>query len=1123
MRLPKIEKVSVVSALKWVGGVAVGLAVLLAIIIIGSLHAFKVWWTPERLTLLIEEYAPNFINGKVDLGHVDVTFRETFPDLTIEIDSLVLMSNALENVPVEIKAQLPEWSDTVLTLSRFKGTVNLNKLKNKELALYDVVLEHPSVNLLAVNDSLANYDIIPPSDEESALDIRTFSLDKFRLTSSGPLRYYSLADSLQIEAQLKAFEVDGSNNPQYGISTSGGVVASMLDIFGIPELTFAFNGGVTLDDNAGCKQLTIDDFLLSTGDMDLNLSTSVDFGDTIVVRSLKADIPSLSYNTIKHYLSADADMELPNLNTDAALSLSVNLTQPYTYLPESPAIPSAIVTLNVPQSYIRWPQHYLNINRFILESKLTLDGENLNNSVLEIPKLFIDGHAMDIDFRGLVSRPLSDPKVAGEIKGRLILEQLPSILLSKLPGKVTGTIGMNTAFRFKKSQLTPNGFHNIYLNGVVSLRELSAQLAGYNEETGTTDSLEIYTPLTMLRFDSNKSIESNGVTIDSMLSLTLTSDSLLYKGEGMELRLKNLKAGLGSKNMASSSDTTKINPFGGGISIERLSLNSYIDKTRLIAADLTGSGSFTRFEGLERVPLLNINLGARMIATGTPSAGIMIGSPKFTVTANINPRSPRRTRFHRDSTATDSTVRHRHERRRELTPEDSAAMGIRNLLRRWNVKGELTASRGRLFTSAFPLSNTFSDVDLYFTTDSIQLRSLKLKAGESDFSIRGAITGIKESMRRNSRNPVKIRFSLQSDTLNIDELSRAVFAGAAAQPDTTIWDSGIDVHTDVADVVKVDTTETGAFLVPAELDAALRFKAKNVIYTGLLLHDFKGTLDAWDSAIHLHDLQATSDMGNIEVTALYNAPDPENLDFGMGMELKDFHLEKFLQVTPAIGELLPSIKDFSGIINADIAMTTRLEPNMDFEIPSVKADIKITGDSLVLLDADTFKSLSKWLFFKNKKRNMIDHMGIELQVDSGQIIIYPFIFNIDRYKLGVMGSNDLDMNLNYHVSVLKSPIPFKFGINITGNIDKMKIRLGGAKIKENTVVERLTVNSDTRINLIRQLEGIFRRGANSARGGNIHLNHDHGDLQELRNELGADTDTLSTEHLELLESEPLNQ
>jgi hypothetical protein len=181
------------------------------------------------------------------------------------------------------------------------------------------------------------------------------------------------------------------------------------------------------------------------------------------------------------------------------------------------------------------------------------------------------------------------------------------------------------------------------------------------------------------------------------------------------------------------------------------------------------------------------------------------------------------------------------------------------------------------------------------------------------------------------------------------------------------------------------------------------------------------------------------------------------------------------------------MKSFAGIVNADVALTTDITRQMDVNIPSLKAALNIEGDSLVLIDPDTFKTISKWLMFRHKDRNIIDHMGVEVVVENSTLEVYPFMFDIDRYKLGVMGHNDLAMNLNYHVSVLKSPIPFKFGINVKGTPEKMKIRLGGAKVKDKMVGERQVIASDTRINLVEQINNIFRSSVGKARKGKLNF------------------------------------
>lgn len=154
---------------------------------------------------------------------------------------------------------------------------------------------------------------------------------------------------------------------------------------------------------------------------------------------------------------------------------------------------------------------------------------------------------------------------------------------------------------------------------------------------------------------------------------------------------------------------------------------------------------------------------------------------------------------------------------------------------------------------------------------------------------------------------------------------------------------------------------------------------------------------------------------------------------------------------------------------------------MNLQLNTLEMALKLSGDSLVLLDSETFATLSKWLMFKNKKRNMIDHMDVEMAVKDSRLNLYPFIFDMDRYKFGVRGGNDMGLNLDYHISVLKSPLPFKFGINIKGTPDDMKIRVGKARINEKTVASSTSISDTVRVNLVKEIGNMFRRGARRGR------------------------------------------
>ena len=552
----------------------------------------------------------------------------------------------------------------------------------------------------------------------------------------------------------------------------------------------------------------------------------------------------------------------------------------------------------------------------------------------------------------------------------------------------------------------------------------------------------------------------------------------------MNLEMKNFKAGAGTVNRKGSADTTEINPFGGSIAVERLKFDAPADSMRARLRNARIGGALTRYKGNARSPLMNLRVFAGRMMFGQALNRVSLRDTEMALTVNLRERKARRRNGVRNVNPVDSAAR---RTRDSIATAEALANGDialtldredRRLLRRWDYKGTLRARRGSLTTPWFPLRNRLTDIDLRFNSDSIILTNLKYKAGESDFLINGTISNLRRALTSRRDNTLGVSLDVQSDTINVNQIVKAIFAGPALAQQTdsaAVWGSDDEREGDHL-AAMADTVTTGPVLVPHNIDAHFRMRANHILYSDLELHRFRGDLLLYDGAINLRNLSASTDIGSISVNGLYSSINPDSLQFGLGMKVDRFRLDRLTALVPAIDTLLPAMRDFAGTVNADIAVTTDLERNMDINIPSLRAAIKIEGDSLVLLDPDTFKTVSKWLLFKDKKKNMIDHMAVEVVIENSTIELYPFMFDIDRYRLGVMGHNDMAMNMNYHVSVLKSPIPFKFGINIKGTPEKMKVRLGGAKFKENMVGERQMIADNTRVNLVQQIDNVFRRG-----------------------------------------------
>ena len=138
---------------------------------------------------------------------------------------------------------------------------------------------------------------------------------------------------------------------------------------------------------------------------------------------------------------------------------------------------------------------------------------------------------------------------------------------------------------------------------------------------------------------------------------------------------------------------------------------------------------------------------------------------------------------------------------------------------------------------------------------------------------------------------------------------------------------------------------------------------------------------------------------------------------------------------------------------------------------------------MVLLDGQTFAEIAKTLRFRNRKENLVDSISVEMIIRDNLMEIFPFTMQMDRYRVAIGGKHNLDMTYNYHVSVLQSPLPFTMGINIAGdlNTDKMKIGIGRARYRDSNMPIHVTVIDATRLDLRTQINSFIQQGVDVAR------------------------------------------
>ncbi|MDE6682027.1 MAG: hypothetical protein K2J87_01210 [Muribaculaceae bacterium] len=225
-------KIGIISA--WTIGGIVALIILLL--------AGATWWlTPARLTEIVNREASRSLYADVNAHNIRFTLWSSWPHLRVEMDSMTIRSRVFDSIPSPLKSTLPTDADFLASSGRFSGGINLLSLLKGEISLHDVEISSLKLNLVALNDSLSNFDIVPPDSVKSK--IPRFTANRVRLLNPGSIAYRSVADSADARVAINAISLDRADNKKilapsggsrysdsYSLKILGNVDASVADL-----------------------------------------------------------------------------------------------------------------------------------------------------------------------------------------------------------------------------------------------------------------------------------------------------------------------------------------------------------------------------------------------------------------------------------------------------------------------------------------------------------------------------------------------------------------------------------------------------------------------------------------------------------------------------------------------------------------------------------------------------------------------------------------------------------------------------------------------------------------------------------------------------------------------------
>ncbi|TYA52980.1 DUF3971 domain-containing protein [Formosa maritima] len=957
-------------------------------------------FTPEKITPQIVELINKNVNATVTCQTIDPAFFSTFPNF-----SITLKNGSIVNYKVLKDEKLVEFkNDTLAKFESLQLTFNLIKLlQNKEVDIKKASFINPEIHALINENGFANWNILKTSESETEIETDTTSIDATKY--------------------LKTFNVDKLEIVNANLHYEDLFTKALVDI---PVL----NLDLTINKNEE--------------GVDLNVNTN---GLDIVF--IKDEVRFL--NKLK--LTLKTDVNYNKQNKELVFGKSILNTNNIEFLADGN------IKINKPEKQV-----FTNLNLRLNVPSLKTFIDLIPENILEYKKdLITEGEVvLNAHIIGAYGKD-----VFPDINAQLNIEN-GSFKFKNFPGEIetfqadiTSTIDFNTLSNsnvtIDKLELKGTGIHLNSKGTITNVIQNASVNASLNGDIDFTKLKEA--------FPINKNIDASGIAkVDFKTSFTkkaiINQDYKRINASGTML-LKNV-------NLHHKTEDFKFQSQNADVIFGR-------EFTSEVNNDLNGRIDFKgltfKYKNKHQLTLeyLNLVLDTQVQASDnkTLHAEISLKDLNYAYGDSIKGMIKN---SHAKVLFKSTAYKKRPLIVSQFTIDSVAIWGYKRFIgmkngnynltfendetKHWQPKGSVEFNALYVNTPKFPLLLEMKQTVVSIKNNDLLLNKAAFKFGNSDATLTGKVSHFIASLQ--NKKDFEAELNLDADYIDTNQLM-------------SILNSKQEASTEIIDpnTIKTDTTATSkksTFIVPDNIQFTFNTNIKKVRFDNLDFTNIHGLVTLKNQELDLQNLYLETLAANIIASLNYKAKTEDEAEINYKMNLEHIQMKNLTALFPTLDSLFPMSKSFDGKVDFRMKGSAKLNKDMHVLIPSVKSIAALQAKNLIVFDSPTFAEISKTLMFKNKERNLIDSFHVEMSIENSQLEIFPAELTLDRYRIAAGGIQNLDKTYNYHISILKSPVPFKAGVDVLGDFEDYNIDITKAKYKYYfTEKERLLNKADSTV------------------------------------------------------------
>ncbi len=1072
----------------YIKSLLIGLFSIILLVLIISGIAIWFIFTPEKLTPLLHKQINNNIAYQTQIDKVELTFFSTFPKFGIKTKQLTIIS------PFSTSN-----NDTLFHSDEITAVIDAKAwLKKNEIIIDKVILKNSKVQLLTDSAGFSNYfffvqESMENEDEEFELPFNLINLKKIEIKNLD-VDYIDLKNQVSTNINQLSTIISGTinnNNIEASINIQQGDISLLYNDIKVVLNNFSAASKVNINDKNGRGHINI-----SNGDI---YYSDNDIGSSII--GLKG---SFEVHNFKDIIESDIDIKnsLASLNYKGENFLnetSVKIKAPLEFNPAGMSFSTnnALVTLNkftagisgfieiddeneqffsdldytikeekisdiialIPSGYNKYLEgieidglltsngkvtgFYNDTILPAIDIKLMLNKGTFNYNLYPLPLYdisintdiktdFVNDKNSHIDIhhfnfktakstlggKGIINQLLSDISCDFTVAGNLLTDEFNHFIPNDYKANVNGNIQADISSKFTLKQVEELDIEKMQFSGSAILNNFKLNY----------DTIYFNTEKSKINFSLPNKIHLNNKP--NFARLKVFSDDLHAEiGDKMQADIWNSTFDIHSSNLSDSTELPEIN-----FTFDMDSIYGIADTINFSSGNL--SGLFSLF------PIEDQNLQAQI--------EIDCKGEEFAIKSKENHIEIKKVNLQTEIIKPD------------LKEED--------FLQNSQISGFVDMEGSSLALNILPASLSIPSLKMNFNPENFNIHDATVIIDKSDFNLRGQFTNINSFFRGDSL--LKGDLILNSELTDITQLMSLTSGLGSTISEKEAEEFMLkNIDADSTSLIEIKSPTNTAYIVPEKTDLTLKVFIEKGIFGINSATDIKGNVRLYDGILAMEDLSFTTPAADMIMTAIYRTERLNHLYLGLDLHMLNIEISKLLNMIPEIDTIMPMLRSFDGTGEFHFAVETYMDSTYTLKMSTLRGSSSIRGESLVLMDGENFTKIARKLRFRKSAENMVDSLSAEFTIFRNDVDIYPFLIIMDRYGAIISGTHNLDMTFDYHISLVQSPLPFRIGLNIKGNPDKMKYRPAWPKYGKyyRPASQRLVANKQLELrNIIRR-------------------------------------------------------